>query len=103
MRFRDEMKGTPNNQERLRYVTYGVSRQGFEPWTLGLKVRCSDQTELPARWRAAGGRHEPSVASKRSKTILAPRAGHRLCRPSYKERLGRERSLHATITAGNPL
>ena len=26
-----------------------VGRQGFEPWTLGLKVRCSDQTELPAR------------------------------------------------------
>ena len=25
-----------------------VGRQGFEPWTLGLKVRCSDQTELPA-------------------------------------------------------
>ena len=26
-----------------------VSRLGFEPRTLGLKVRCSDQTELPAR------------------------------------------------------
>ena len=26
-----------------------MGRQGFEPWTLGLKVRCSDQTELPAR------------------------------------------------------
>ena len=25
-----------------------VSRLGFEPRTLGLKVRCSDQTELPA-------------------------------------------------------
>ena len=29
-----------------------VGRQGFEPWTLGLKVRCSDQTELPARGQA---------------------------------------------------
>ena len=29
-----------------------VGRQGFEPWTLGLKVRCSNQAELPAR--AAG-------------------------------------------------
>ena len=28
-----------------------VSRQGFEPWTLGLKVRCSGQTELPAQRR----------------------------------------------------
>ena len=26
-----------------------VGRLGFEPRTLGLKVRCSDQTELPAR------------------------------------------------------
>ena len=25
-----------------------MSRLGFEPRTLGLKVRCSDQTELPA-------------------------------------------------------
>ena len=26
-----------------------VSRLGFEPRTLGLKVRCTDQTELPAQ------------------------------------------------------
>ena len=26
-----------------------VGRLGFEPRTLGLKVRCSDQAELPAR------------------------------------------------------
>ena len=25
-----------------------VGRQGFEPWTPGLKVRCSNQTELTA-------------------------------------------------------
>ena len=25
-----------------------VGRQGFEPWTPGLKVRCSDQAELTA-------------------------------------------------------
>ena len=30
-------------------VVWGVGRLGFEPRTLGLKVRCSDQTELPAR------------------------------------------------------
>ena len=28
-----------------------VGRLGFEPRTLGLKVRCSDQAELPARGR----------------------------------------------------
>ena len=34
-------------------VVWGVGRLGFEPRTLGLKVRCSDQTELPARRRDA--------------------------------------------------
>jgi hypothetical protein len=33
----------------------GVGRQGFEPWTLGLKVRCSNQAELPARVCASLG------------------------------------------------
>ena len=28
--------------------TEKVGRQGFEPWTPGLKVRCSDQAELTA-------------------------------------------------------
>ena len=34
---------------RFLGVVWGVGRLGFEPRTLGLKVRCSDQTELPAR------------------------------------------------------
>ena len=46
-----------------------VGRLGFEPRTLGLKVRCSDQTELPARLallsasRASdgNGRHSPRI------------------------------------------
>ena len=46
-----------------------VGRLGFEPRTLGLKVRCSDQTELPARLAllsASGasdgnGRHSPRI------------------------------------------
>ena len=50
---------------RLKPLRYGkergVGRQGFEPWTLGLKVRCSNQAELPARVNASLG-----VAERRS-------------------------------------
>ena len=47
----------------------GVSRLGFEPRTLGLKVRCSDQTELPARLRlvlAAERRKQPGTILSRA-------------------------------------
>ena len=43
--------GLPSRTRRINRSPTRVGRQGFEPWTLGLKVRCSDQTELPAhRW-----------------------------------------------------
>ena len=34
-----------------------MSRVGFEPTTLGLKVRCSDQTELPAQGEVSDAAH----------------------------------------------
>ena len=45
----------------------GMGRLGFEPRTLGLKVRCSNQAELPARVRGGirpprGGRRGVTLA-----------------------------------------
>ena len=41
-----------------------MSRLGFEPRTLGLKVRCSDQTELPAHGAAPSCASRPRLADQ---------------------------------------
>ena len=54
-----------------------MSRLGFEPRTLGLKVRCSGQAELPAhvvlmRWSEDVGRSVTSVTVTAGHELMIP-------------------------------
>ena len=64
----------------------GVSRQGFEPWTLGLKVRCSDQTELPALSTASGSREAGERRPTTSGFGVSELAGRLRAKTRYRSR-----------------
>ena len=53
--------GIVNNVESPSVAKTMIGRQGFEPWTPGLKVRCSDQTELTAQALECRGDGRPML------------------------------------------
>ena len=65
-----------------------VGRRGFEPWTLGLKVRCSDQAELPAR---VAGERCGSALRVLPQTVRAPSPSYLSMNPGRSSPLFRER------------